>query len=52
MTTRQEMIYKFMLALVTNDSFCMGAEDDPKFIYDYAEKMVDTFWQGIVKNEL
>lgn len=43
MKNKSEMVYEFMLALVTNDSFCMGAEDDPKFIYDYAVQMVNVF---------
>jgi hypothetical protein len=43
MKNREELILDFMLALVQNDSFCCGAEDDPALVYQWAAKFVDAY---------
>jgi|APCry1669188970_1035186.scaffolds.fasta_scaffold114597_3 hypothetical protein len=47
MKTRQELILDFMLALVQNENFCAGAEDDPQTIYEYASKFVDVYLEHL-----
>jgi hypothetical protein len=47
MKTRDELILDFMLALVQNESFCAGAEDDPVMIYEYAAKFVDVYLEHL-----
>ena len=47
MKTRHELILDFMLALVQNESFCAGAEDDPAMIYEYAAKFADAYLQHL-----
>lgn len=32
-----------MMALTGNQSICVGSEDDPKWIVEYAEKLTDAF---------
>lgn len=47
MKHREELILDFMLALTMNSSFCIGAEDDPKLIYEYASKLVDEYLKNL-----
>lgn len=43
MKTMEELILEFMLALVGNDAICLGAEDDPKWVADYARKLANAY---------
>jgi hypothetical protein len=47
MKTRQELIYDFMLALCENSAVCVGSEDDPKWILEYAGKLADIYLGAI-----
>jgi len=40
---RDELILNFMMALTGNQSICVGSEEDPQWIVEYAEKLADAF---------
>jgi len=47
MKTRQEMIYDFVLALLANPAICVGSEDDPKWIMNYASNMANIYLESL-----
>jgi hypothetical protein len=47
MKTKQEMIYDFVLALLANPAICVGSEDDPKWILNYASNMAQMYLETL-----
>ena len=47
MKTKQEMMYDFIIALLQNPAVCVGSEDDPKWILNYASNMAQMYLESL-----
>jgi len=47
MKTRQEMVYELLLSLASNNSICIGSDDDPKWLVEYAGKLADAYLESL-----
>jgi hypothetical protein len=48
MKTRQEIMYDILLALASNNAVCIGSDEDPKWLVEYAQKIADAYLAVIV----